>query len=250
MLAAGTIVMLLLAVFIVMFVVMYQKKMIKKQAEYQLGLLEVNIQAQENERKRIARDLHDDVGTLLSTVKLKIGQISQNAKRSHPLPSNFEREAKLLIDETIANTGRISRDLLPATLEEFGLVDALKELCDRINTSSNITVHFLHEGNGRRLKKKIELALYRMVQELVNNSVKHAEADKINVALKVESGQLEMIVNDNGKGFDFQKVKQRPPEKRGLGLRNMESRISVLNGKIMYESALGSGTKVTINVEV
>ncbi len=250
MLAAGTVIMLLLAVFIILFVAMYQKKIIKKQAEYQHGLLEATIQAQEKERKRIAKDIHDGVGTMLVTVKLKVIQIIQNAEKGRPLRTDFVREAKMLIEETMANTYRISRDLLPPILEEFGLADALDDLCKRIDNSSNIAVRFLHEGNGQRLDSKIELALYRIAQELVNNSVKYAEADKIKVALKVEPGNIEMIVSDNGKGFDLQEVKQRPPGKKGLGLQNIESRMSVLNGKIMYGSDNGAGTMVTINVEV
>ncbi len=259
MLTAGTVVMLLLAVFIILFVVMYQKKIIKKQAEYQRGLLEATIQAQENERKRIARDLHDGVGTMLATVKLKIGQIGQNAEKDQSLSSDFKREAKLLIDETIANTSRISRDLLPATLEEFGLADALKDLCDRINTPSNIAVHFRHEGNGQRFDGKIETALYRIAQELVNNSIKYAEADRIKVALKVECGNIEMIVSDTGRGISIENPDQifepffttKDIDKGcGLGLTIVAEIVKSYDGKIHVESKPGEGAVFTINIPV
>lgn len=252
-LIVGTLGMLLLAAAVVLFVFIYQKKLIKHQlnlqkmqAEYQRDLLKATIHAQETERKRIAQDLHDDVGAMLSAVKLSVNQIARN----HQKPVQFQsiaKDTKSLIDETIDNVRRISKDLMPVTLENFGLIHALEELSNKLNASTAIFTSFECEGDLIALERRDELAIYRVVQELCNNIIKHAGATKIDIKLRLTNQELRLSVIDNGRGFiidDITKVNGNT----GIGLKSIESRMNMLGGKIAYRGKPAEGTTVTIEL--
>lgn len=243
-LALGTVGMLVLAVFIIVFIVFYQKKQISQQLSHQRALLSATIQTQENERKRIARDLHDSVGGVLSAAKLNINQALRTPDEESA--SQALDEAKKRIDETLVDTRRISHNLLPATLSEFGLVDTLEEHCNKLN-SSELEVLFQHHGEKKRVEEKIELALFRIVQELLHNVIKHAAASIVEVKSEMDAGLLRLEVKDNGKGFDVG-VGGKGIQDAGLGLKNIESRVSMINATINYFSVEGEGTKVVLEL--
>ena len=251
-LAVGALIMLLLAIAIISFVVYYQRRLIQGQIEKQKlkveaqdRMLAATIQTQETERKRIAKDLHDEIGALLAAIRLGVIQIGSD-ETTGKFGVEKAQESKTLIEEAIKNVRRISQDLMPATLEKFGLAAALLELCQKLEKASGVRMDFKGEEGDIPLKAQSGLALYRIVQELINNTLKHAKATKIIISLQKTNALLYLTVADNGSGFDLEYAQGQSKGVRGLGLSNIESRVNMLNAKILYETAPGEGTRVTI----
>lgn len=250
-LIVGTSVTLFLAGSIIFFVVFYQKRMLQKkmelqnlEADYQRQLLQSTIDSQEKERKRIAADLHDGVGAMLSATKLNLNMLKSGAIPQEEQPEALE-ETKEIIDETIETVRRISKDLMPTALESFGLAKALQELCEKLS-NKHLSINFVETGKEPELDQAHQLLLYRIVQELVNNAIKHAEADEIQLIIDWHE-PLQIIVEDNGKGFDLSEVKQ--DIKRGVGLYSIENRVSLIKGKVEINTNPGQGTSIKIKTD-
>lgn len=242
----GTLGMILLAAVIVFFFVAYQKRLLTKQLELnriksaqQDEIIRNTIAAQEKERKRIAQDLHDEVGAMLSVVKLNIGRIEK--KSENDTAKNLAGETKSYVDDLIAQVRRISRSLLPPSLEKLGIYYAVVEFADWINKAGQIKVHTWKSGGQFRFDDKQELAIFRIVQEIINNSIKHSEATKMTVNMKFSTKMVLVSLSDNGKGFNL-------GEKRntGLGLKNLESRSQMIGAKFKIKSTPGMGTSAII----
>lgn len=248
-----TLAMLVMVVAIIAFVALYQRKQAQQkiamqelQAEMQRQLLETSLQVQEVERRRIAKDLHDEVGAMLSATKMSLNQL---IKKADTIDLNtLAIQTKELLEESISQVRRISKELVPSTLEEFGLVTAIDEFIQKIHVASGVEFFFKYDGfeEDRRFDKKIELTVYRVAQELSNNALKHAEATEISLVLSVQEQKLIFTFADNGKGFDVERTLHDP--KAGLGLRNIESRLSVVDGWHEIKSATGKGTTTTIKI--
>lgn len=247
----GTLGMVLLALSIFFFFVTYQKKMLKKQLELnetrskqQEEILRNTIAAQENERKRIAQDLHDEVGAMLSVVKLNVGRIEK--KSEELVAKNLASETKTYLDEVITQVRRISRSLLPPSLEKLGLFFALEELASWVNKSDQLKIICWKSGEQFRFDTKKELAVFRIIQELLNNSIKHAEATNIYINARFSpNGNLMISVTDNGKGF-----KLNEKMATGLGLKNLESRTQIMDAKFKMKSIPGKGTTAIIFLDL
>lgn len=247
--------MLLLASAIILFVVVYQKRMLNQQlqlkaieADKQKELLQATINAQDSERRRIAKDLHDELGASLSAVKLGINALLKRAEGLQEATS-IGLETKGVLDGAITSVRQISKQLLPATLEEFGLQAALKELCNKLSVAGEVQVKWQSNQTAARVDTTTELALYRVVQELVNNALKHASATEITVSLNYTEVLLSLIVQDNGRGFD-KKVLEEMGADKGLGLRNIESRLSTIAATMNYLTSPGKGTRVEIDLQL
>jgi len=248
--AVGTVAMLLLSVAIIMFMVFYQKKMIQEQMkhqqlelDYQQKMMEAALESQENERRRVAGDLHDSIGGMLSTIRVGLSTLA----RQMPDPESIE-QPKQMLDDTIASVRQISRDLMPSTLEKFGLVQAVRELCDRFHATSLLPVIFHEEGDVPALDPKKELMLYRIIQELVNNAIKHAQATAIHVRIYADQN-LRIEVEDDGVGFEVEPLRNGTHSgKSGLGLFNIENRVRLLDANLEFESQLKKGSKITLNI--
>lgn len=247
MIIGGTIMLFLLASGIIIFMVLYQRRMLEhkmsvQEAEnkHQQELFYGTLEAIEGERKRLARDLHDEVGASLSVMRLLVGEMTA---RKVPEMETAGSRYKELIDNTIDNVRRISNDLLPQGLEEFGLAYAIEGLCEKILAVSEIDIQ-LNIGNLSNISNTINLAAYRLLQELLNNAVKHSEASEILIEVSKENSVLLLNYADNGKGFDFTQAYQ----KRSLGLKNIETRTKVLNGTTKFETSPNAGLKVRIEI--
>jgi signal transduction histidine kinase len=247
----GTLGMLLLATSIFFFFVTYQKKMLKKQlelnetrAKQQEEILRNTITAQEKERKRIAQDLHDEVGAMLSVVKLNVGRIEK--KSEEEIAKKLAAETKTYLDEVITQVRRISRSLLPPSLEKLGLFFALEELANWVNKSDQLKIICWKSGEQFRFETKKELAIFRIIQELLNNAIKHAEAANIYINARFSpKGNLMISVSDNGKGF-----KLNEKMATGLGLKNLESRTQIMDAKFKMKSIPGKGTTAIIFLDL
>lgn len=252
MMVIGILVMLALALAFVLFFNTAQKKILQEQMrnqklayEHQEELLHSTILTQEEERKRIARELHDEIGSKLNVILLNIHRL----REPHHQPTEaaeITQEMSTLINTTIDTTRRISHDLLPPTLEDFGLVETIKELQTNFNQSGIITIAFdVVEKKVEIDDKLIELNLFRVLQELINNSIRHGKAAEIGIKLWLSAEQIKLEYTDNGTGFDtsiFAKSK-------GMGTKNIESRLHMIGASYEYHSSAGQGMKMTLQLK-
>ncbi|WP_420148897.1 sensor histidine kinase [Spirosoma sp.] len=251
MIAVGTAVLLMMAVFIIIFVAYYQQKQAKQQlalkelqAQHRRELMAATFRGQEEERKRLAEDMHDGIGTMLSITKMSLNQLEQ--KLGGELQVGFEfQKTRSMIDETMTNVRRISRNLVPTTLERFGLLAALEELADRA-TDGDLEVQLNYPETPVQLPAPLELMLYRITQELVNNAIRHARAEHITIQLICFDNEVRLSVVDDGIGFDFDAIMEN--RQGGLGLRTIESRLNVVNGHVTFDVAPGRGSQIHVQV--
>ncbi len=247
--AVGTVVMLLLVTAIIIFMVFYQKKMIQEQAKrqelelvHQQKMMEAALESQENERKRVAADLHDSIGAMLSAIRLGLITVS----RKIPDPASLN-DAKEMLDETIGSVRRISRDLMPSTLEKFGLAHAMKELCERFQSTAQLPIRYREEGEVKSIDPKKELMIFRIVQELLNNAIKHAKATNISVTFRT-TDTFQIMVEDDGVGFNFEQQHASTKMEKGLGLFNIENRTRLLHATLEFDKEKKIGTRTTLTV--
>jgi signal transduction histidine kinase len=210
------------------------------QDEKQSDLLNAVVETQETERKRLAEDLHDSVGQVLSAMKLNLHRIDKASDPEKPNP--LLAETRNLADECILEIRNIIHNVLPPVLTDYGLIDALQALCEKMNQNTAISVTFTKNLPNERFTSDIELTFYRIAQELFGNAGKHSGATAIHVELTKENNQLVMSFSDNGIGFNLENVNH------GFGLKNLQSRVQLVNGKIHTYSKPQHGTLTTIKV--
>jgi signal transduction histidine kinase len=245
MLFSGIMVILLLAISVIIFFIVYQKRLLAQQIrlqsvqhEYQRDLLTSSIAAQEKERVRIGHDLHDEIGSSLSTAKLLVNQLHH----TDPEKEQIVNSVNEILSHTIQNLKNISLNLYPSVLTKFGLVEGLQYLVSVLSQASPLTFTLdADEITGLELPQ--ELALYRIVQELVNNAIKHSGASDMKITLKQTAHYIQLGVRDNGCGFDVQE-----PGKAGIGLKSIEARKEMLKADMQIQSVPGEGTYIIIRL--
>jgi PAS domain S-box-containing protein len=217
---------------------------ISERRMFEKKLFDTIIQTQEEDQDRYARELHDGLGPLLSTLKMHLEWI---ANPDHSInKEKIIQHAIYTIDNAIRSTKEIANNLSPHMLQRFGLTDAVNAHIEYIKESSNID--FVVSSNlTARLANNIEVVLYRIILECINNSIKHAEPTKIILKFNKQNNNLKILYSDNGKGFD---VKKEASEGRGMGLFNMQSRIKHIGGEFKLTSNKNIGTDITINVNL
>ncbi|AQG81810.1 sensor histidine kinase [Spirosoma montaniterrae] len=252
--AVGTAVLLMMAVFIIIFVAYYQQKQAKQQLalkelqeQHRRALMDATFRGQEEERRRLAEELHDGIGTMLSVTKMSLNQMERQLNGDNLRLNLQVQKTRSMIDETMTNVRRISRDLFPTTLERFGLLPALEELADRA-TDQELSVQLNCPEAIAELPPSIELMLYRIAQELVNNAIRHARAQHVVIQLLCIDGEIRLSVLDDGVGFDFDRIME--DRNRGLGLRNIESRLSVVDGHVTFDVSPGRGAEIHVQVRL
>lgn len=236
----GTLGMLTLAIGIIVFVIFHQRKVIRYQmqmkkleAEKQQILLNASIRFQEEERQRIAADLHDDAGPLLATARLYLNDNLVNLEKPQQLQSIYS--AKQIIDDAILLIRNISHSLMPPTLKNFGLESATMDLFQKISGSGTINASARFHDYRERLKVEQELLVFRIIQELVNNILKHSNAGFIHLTQNATDNRLFIRLHHDGKGIVQSEFDRLNHISQGLGLKNIASRIKVLGGKILFE---------------
>ena len=253
-LVGGISFMLLSAAALVLFVVVYQKRLLQQQlrlrateAHYQQQLLAAVIEAQEHERERIGRDLHDGIGSTLATAKLLMGRLEH--LHTNEETTNLTYMVKEILGNAVHDVRGLSHSLYPAVLDRFGLAEALQHLADVSDEASTLSVA-LTIDYPRPLVLAQELALYRICQELIHNAQKHAEgATTLQVRLQQHAAGLVLAVEDNGCGFDTAAFEQQRPASGGAGLRSIEVRVQMLRARLSQQSAPGAGTCTLIELE-
>lgn len=241
----------LLAVLLVLFLVVYQKRIVtqenrlqKLENEKQQALLKATIEGQERERKRLAKDLHDGIGSLLSGLSFNL-KFQKNVKNENQEYSSFLKEACKLVDEGIENVRAVSHNLLPSTLENFGLVSAMKECIIPLTQTSRIKTNIQIPVELPPLPMEISLGILRVFQELIQNTLKHANATQIDIQLIYNSDTITLEYVDNGKGFHMDDI-----DIYGIGIKNMQSRIQALYGTFSIDSRAKKGFRAYLEVPI
>ncbi len=202
------------------------------------------IDGQEMERQRLSRELHDGLGQFLVAIRLRLEGLMYSDQNK--IITNIE-SIKMQFDNIIEEVKRMSYDLMPAVLDEFGLVNAIRNLCDEIETRNNIKINYSYNLEGDFLSKKVKTYIFRIVQEAINNIIKHAHATNINIELKYENKKIHLFIEDNGVGFN---LGERYINMNTNGIYNMKERANLLNGTLNISSQDGVGTKITAIIPV
>ena len=209
---------------------------------HQQELVQRNLATQEEERKRIAAHLHDDIGSKLGVLHLTFHRL-RRTEPSHGQYGPMCDEIDGLIANTLDAARSISHELLPPTLEDFGLTTAIEELCEQVRKTGAVDIAFEHHLERAEIgDPDTELNLFRIVQELLNNTLKYAQATQVNIRLARENDQKKLTYRDNGRGFDSTAL-----ERKGLGLRNLESRAKIIGGRFSLKTAVGKGFEAEVS---
>ena len=223
-----------LVVFFVVVIVNYYRVHARRKNE----IIQSILSAQTDERQRIARDLHDEMGMRLSGIKMRVGDIRENHDRD--AINKIVTEAEQLISDTTEDMRAISHNLMPKSFVSHGLIAALEQQVSSITETHRLKINFEHSGFETRLNPEFELNLYRIINEMLNNTLKHSGADTVDVVLRKEKKNISVFFSDNGKGFSAGQ------KQNGSGLLNIENRIYLYGGKYSMESALNKGTTYTV----
>jgi PAS domain S-box-containing protein len=198
---------------------------------------------QEKERQRFAKDIHDSLGQQISAIKFYIGtsvNIVSDEKQKEILLKSNEALVRVLADMR-----NICFNLMPKTLEAFGLVEAVKELSNQTTVPGRLIFKISGGAGFPSLNKSLEIAVFRIVQEFVNNAIKHGQASKIDIAFAYDGHEAKLVLKENGKGFDVNKASHT-----GMGLKNIESRMKAHNAAVQISSSIGKGTKYELTLPI
>ena len=220
------------------------EKIVKEQ-QYRSSFI---LEGQEEERKRLSRELHDGLGQMLSAMKLQLESIVPSSK---PTQLRLE-DTKDLMKSIIREVRRVSFNLTPSSLDDFGLVPAVSKFCEEINKVTKINLEFVNETRFiNRLESKVETNLYRITQEAVNNAIKYSKASNILVRFSHDINSLNIMIEDDGKGFNYNEIQQTGHfERPGHGIFNMKERTSYIGGSFSLQSSPGDGTKILITLSL
>lgn len=204
------------------------------------------IEAEENERRRIAQDLHDGVGQLLSASKLNLSNLSERLQGSDSATQTALKNAMDLLDDSVKEIRTVSHNMMPNALLKSGLVAAVREFVQKLGNAERLKIDLEVTGLSERLDPTVEAILFRVLQEIVSNIVKHAQASVISIQLIKHEQELTVMVEDNGVGFDASNLMAF----NGIGLKNIQSRVAYLNGQVNFDSLPGKGTTVVIEIPI
>jgi len=203
------------------------------------------LDAQEQERNRIAADLHDGVGQLLSAIKLRLDFAKKNYSNDNEEMKEVITESRSLLDNIADEIRSISFNLIPSSLKKFGLVQAMDETIQKTSFGNDLVIKFIPITTKERYDENVELTLFRIFQELLYNATKHAQAREIDIQLIEHQHEIILMFEDDGTGFDYQKSLR---ESSGRGISNITSRVHILGGSVNFDSDTKNGTTVTVTI--
>lgn len=224
---------------------LHEQKIEKLLSDQELKSINAMMEGQDIERKRIAQDLHDRLGSMLSTVKHHFSAMESKITELRDQNMEQYKTAINLLDDAVREVRHISHDMLSGTLVKFGLAAALEDLKNSIEVPGKLTVELNLFGLDQRLENEVEIALYRIIQELVGNSLKHAKASEMSIQLTLSDDNLNVMVEDNGRGFDAHNITSD-----GIGLQNIYERIERQNGTYHLDASIGRGTTFVFDIPV
>jgi PAS domain S-box-containing protein len=208
------------------------------------------IEAQETERQRVARELHDGVNQIIASAKMRLLKVEDDIAAIDPAaPRMLARCGELLV-QALEENRRIAHGLRPSDLDELGLAEACRNLCKELEARSDLQVSCHITEPAKRLSPTVELNLFRIIQETLNNAEQHAQATVVSLQMAIQDGSLELSVRDNGRGFDLKSARAFQDKRRGIGLTNVRERAAALGGVCELNSAPNQGTVIHVRVPV
>lgn len=249
------------AIFVIRFLRAFQVETEQKIAELQRAQLRESqereimrgelfrrvVAAQEAERQRIARDLHDETGQSLTAIGMGLRGLEGKVSRNKEAASTLHK-LQTLTAESLHELQRLISDLRPSHLDDLGLPAALRWYASRLQEHTSLNIRVDIHGEERELEEVMKVATFRIVQESLNNIIKHAQATVVNIHLAFEERQIRIHVFDNGTGFDLEQVRQRRTARPSLGLAGMQERAALLGGAVAIQSRPGYGTEVEVTI--
>lgn len=242
----------MLVSFIVVFVVFYQKKALEqrtilneRETTFQKTLLNASLEIAEQERSKVAANIHDDVGMILNVLKLKINKAAKNPG-NEDLTKGLLGESNKLIEETIDTIRGISNDLMPPALAKIGLISAFVDMCSQLTATGMLEVEFDSKEDEVSWDKKKEVQLYRVVKEILNNILKHGKPTKIKMEVYTNDKSFVVAILHNGKGVTSEEIKRLTDISTGLGLKSIMARAQLIGSTIDYTIPQNSNAKVII----
>ncbi len=220
---------------------------ISERVESERKILSAVIRGEERERQRFAVEMHDGLGPLLSTIKLYVNELRASTL-SDEERKDLIKHSNELIDEAVNATRTISNNLMPTVIHSYGLIKAVKAFCDKVNKTNKLNINFEAENITERLDSNLELILFRIINELINNTIKHAKANSVFILLVKYNDRLSLYFRDDGIGFDVDQIIYA--ENKGMGLKNIISRVKSINGKYSFSSKPGEGFSITIEINI
>jgi len=204
--------------------------------------------SQEEERSKIARELHDEAGQLMSALKINLEMIERNVPRDLMVILDLIKKSTNLVDKLSCEIKRLCANLHPSVLDSLGLIAAISSCINDFQKSYSVNTEFNYSKMRKRLPCEIERIIYRVVQESLNNIAKHAQASKVVVNFLDTPKNIIVTIEDNGKGFDVKRIMSSSEANRGLGLLGIKERVSLVNGRVIIKSKIGKGTIIRLEV--
>lgn len=222
----------------------HQQQVDELMKSQEISFIGARLAGQDSERKRIARELHDGVGSMLVAVKWQYDHAMETIKKDDEGVEALER-ANLQLSQTYEEFRKVASNISAGNVQRIGLLSAVNDLCNTISGSGKIQANLSSFGTFESLDEATEMSLYRVIQELISNTLKHAKASKIDIQLNMVEKELNLIVEDNGKGFETNQI-----ENKGMGVKSIEERVEALNGFFDIDSGKGAGTTIIINIPI
>ncbi|MEI2708342.1 MAG: sensor histidine kinase [Chitinophagaceae bacterium] len=230
----------------------YRRYKLKREKQLQVEILaqqelatKAILEAEENERKRIASDLHDGVGQIMSAAKMNLSAMEAEIPFATDEQRKVYEKVLKLVDEGCKEVRSVSHNMMPNALVKAGLASAVKEFVNQIDARV-VKTDFYTEGLDNKLEKNVETVLYRIIQECVNNVIKHAKATHLDISLIKDNDGVAVTIEDNGIGFDSSNKNNF----NGIGLKNIQTRVEFLKGTVEWNSSVGKGTLVAIHIPI
>ncbi|TCP25726.1 hypothetical protein EV195_10385 [Tenacibaculum skagerrakense] len=227
-----------------------QQKELEKQKnltllkEQEITTINAMVEGQEKERIRIAEDLHDNIGSVLATLKLHFENLKLNREKKHFNQEELYNKTEKLIDETYLKVRSIAHAKNAGVIANQGLLVAIKMMAEKISSANQLNIEIVDFGLDRRLDSNTEITIFRIIQELITNIIKHAEASEATINISHFDDNLNIIIEDNGKGFNPSII----PYNNGMGLGSIKKRVEYLHGNFQIDSAIKRGTSIIINI--
>ena len=227
--------------------IFYSLKMAELERERaERKVLSAIMRTEESERRRFAEDIHDGLGPLLSTIKLYVNELDSEELSSDE-KSDSINYINQLIDDAVSDIRTTANNLTPRVIHEYGLISAVEDFCSNISRTQKLTITVEKPAKKVNLGKNTEINLYRIISELINNTIKHSESKSAKVVFSIKAKKLHVNYSDEGKGFNY---KSHDMKLKGEGINNILTRVNSIDGKIKITSKEGDGFKASIEIPV
>lgn len=214
--------------------------------EQELTTINAMVDGQEKERKRIAEDLHDNLGSVLATLKLHFENLKMNREKKKIDQETLFNKTETLIDEAYLKVRSIAHAKNAGVIANQGLLTAVQMMAEKISSADKIKIEVLDFGLDKRLENSLEISVFRIIQELITNVIKHADAKNACINISLYDKNLNIIIEDDGKGFDIKKVNL----KDGMGISSIKTRIEHLDGSLNIDATIGKGSSIIIDIPI